>query len=547
MYTRTARLLALFALAAGTVWAEASLPTLRRRDGATQLIVGGQPFLIRGGELGNSSGEPAYLRPYWPRLKALNLNTVVAPVYWERLEPAEGKFDFATVDGLLADARANDLHLVLLWFGAWKNSMSTYVPGWVKRDPARFPPSRDSAGRPLEILSAFSPEVRDVDARAYRALLRHLREVDATQQTVLIVQVENEIGMIPEARDHSDVAERAFQSAVPAALLDYLAAHVDTLAPEVRDLWIAHGRRTAGTWTEVFGPGVATDEIFMAWHFAAFVETLVAQGKAEYPLPMYVNAALIRPGHKPGQYPSAGPLPHLMDVWRAGAPSLDFLSPDIYFTNFTEWMRRYARNGNTLFIPEAQRSVDASVNGLFAFAEGNAIGFSPFGIEAIEEPAGKYLAAAYDLVAQLTPLLVEHQGRGTMAGLMSEGPEQRQPQQVWLGGYVLHTSFERTFGPALADGAVAAASSAVMPSGGLVITTGPDEFLLAGAGLTTTFQVRAPGAAQVGLLSVEEGRFEDGRWQHVRWLNGDQTHQGRHVRLEPGRFGILRVRLYQYR
>ena len=84
-------------------------------------------------------------------------------------------------------------------------------------------------------------------------------------------------------------------------------------------------------------------------------------------------------------------------------------------------------------------------------------------------------------------------------------------------------------------------------TGGLVIATGPDEFILAGMGLTTTFQLREPNAPQVGLLSVEEGRFVDGQWQHLRWLNGDQTNQGRHVRNEPGRFSIQRVKLYQFR
>lgn len=534
-------------LAPALVFAADAIPSLRPQGDTVQLIVKGRPFLMRGGELGNSSGEPDYLRQYWPKLKALNLNTVVAPVYWELLEPAEGKFDFATVDGMIRDARANEMKLVLLWFGVWKNSMSTYVPAWVKRDGTRFPLSRDSAGRAVEILSPFARATVDADAKAFRAFMRHLREIDGAEQTVVMVQVENEIGMLPEARDRSEAAERAFQSAVPAPLLRHLAAQAGTLAPELRDAWVAQGRKSSGTWTEVFGPGPATDEIFMAWYFAAFAEELAVAGKAEYPLPLFVNAALIRPGHKPGQYPSAGPLPHLFDVWRAGAPNLDFLAPDIYFTNFSEWARRYSPPGKPFFIPEALRSIEASVNGLYAIADRDAMGFSPFGIESIDEPAGKYLAQSYDVIAQLTPLILEHQGRGTMAGLLSEGPEQRQPQQTWLGGYVLHTTFEKTFGPPLLDGAVNPNSTATMPSGGLVIATGPDEFVIAGIGITTTFATRAPDGGQVGLLSVEEGRYVDGKWEHIRWLNGDQTHQGRHVRHDPGRFVIQRVKLYQYR
>jgi len=552
MHTKISALFATLLVVVAPIYADEALPHLRRQGAATQLLVHGQPFLIRGGELGNSSGEPDYLRQFWPKLKEMNLNTVVTPVYWELIEPEEGKFDFSTLDGLLKDARAHDMHLVLLWFGVWKNSMSSYAPGWVKRDFQRFPRCRDSAGNGMEIVTPFSAEMLQADAKVFRALMQYLRRVDQKDNTVLMVQVENEIGMIPEARDHSPEAERKFREAVPTELTGYLAKNMDTLAPELRDSWVAHGKKNVGNWTEVFGEGVATDEIFMAWHFSRFVEGVAAAGKAEYPLPMYVNAALIRPGHKPGQYPSAGPLPHLMEVWRAGAPSIDFLAPDIYSAQFVDWVRKYTRSGNALFIPEALRSPDAAVNGIYAIAGQNALGFSPFGIESIGEAAGRYLRDSFDLVAQLTPLILEHQGRGTMAGLISEGPEQRQAQQVWLGGCTLHTSFEKGPPVELADGVpppdAAAPKPIIHPAGGLVIATAPDEFLIAGTGITTTFQLRTPGGGpQVGLLSVEEGRFVDGKWTHIRWLNGDQTNQGRQVRLLPGEFSLVRVKLYQYR
>lgn len=524
-----------------------ALPHLVRQGTATQLWVDGQPFLARAGELGNSSGEPAYLHPFWPKLKAMNLNTVIAPVYWELVEPAEGQFDFSTLDGLLQDARANDMRLVLLWFGVWKNSMSSYAPAWVKKDCQRFPRCHDSAGQAIDILSPFSAENRTTDARAFAAMLKHLREVDSKEHTVVLVQVENEIGMIPEARDHSPDADKLFNGPVPAELTAHLAKDFDALAPELRDAWVAHGRKTSGTWTEIFGAGVGTEEIFSAWHFARFIDALATAGKAEYPLPMYVNAALIRPGHLPGQYPSAGPLPQVADIWRAGAPSIDFLAPDIYFTNFNEWARRYTRHGNPLFIPESVRAPEGSANAFYAFGGLDAIGFSPFGIEYNSEPGAKYLAGCYEVIAQLTPLIAAHQGRGTMAGMAPEGPEQRQPQQIWLGGYTLHVAFEKGGGYDVTAGNTGAPAPPPSPAGGLVIATGQDEFLLAGIGITTTFQLRGNTGMQVGLLSVEEGQFVDGQWRHLRWLNGDQTNQGRHVRLDPGRFSIQRVKLYQYR
>ena len=191
-----ARWLLPFALLPGLAAAE--LPHLRKQGSATQLIVDGQPFLARGGELGNSSGEPDYLRSAWPKLQAMNLNTVLAPVYWDVIEPQEGKFDFATLDGLMRDAQASQMKLVLLWFGSWKNSMSCYAPAWVKRDQTRFPRARDSAGRGLELLTPFAAANRDTDARAFAALMRHLKVNDPTH-IVIMVQVENEIGMIPEA------------------------------------------------------------------------------------------------------------------------------------------------------------------------------------------------------------------------------------------------------------------------------------------------------------------------------------------------------------
>jgi beta-galactosidase GanA len=533
---------------AAAAMAASPIPHLRRQGSATQLVVGGAPFLIRGGEVGNSAAtNPEYLRPHWGRFASLRMNTVLIPAYWDLIEPEEGRFDFSSVDAVVGQARESGMRLVLLWFGSWKNSMSCYAPPWVKRDPERFPRAVDRSGTLQEILSPFSTVNRDVDARAFGALMKHLRQTDGERHTVVMVQVENEIGMIPSARDHSAAANEAYGAAVPKELVDSLAKQVERLSPELRAAWLGAGGKRSGTWAEVFGADAAGEEIFMAWHFARYTEAVTAAGKREYPLPMFANAALIRPGHQPGQYPSAGPLPHLADVWRAGAPSLDFLAPDIYFQNFAEWARRYRRAGFPLFVPEAMRSPEASVNGLYAFGAHEAMGFSPFGIENIGEIAARHLAGAFGLVEQLESLILSLQGRGAMAGFLSEGPEQKQPQQVELGRFFMRATFEREAPPALADGFIVptGAPSLPSPSGGLVLQTAPDEFIIAGTALILTFGVREQGR-QAGLLTVEEGRFVAGRWETIRSLSGDETHQGRHVRLEPGRFSIQRVRLYTY-
>ena len=519
------------------------IPQLRRQGTATQVVVDGAPFLILGGELGNSSASSLeYLRPFWKTLRSLHVNTVLAPVYWELIEPTEGAFNFATVDTLIRDARTNNMRLVLLWFGSWKNSMSSYAPAWVKTNQTRFPRTEATRGQGQEILSPFSETNVQSDARAFAALLRHLRVVDGTRHTVLMVQVENEIGMIPEARDHSALADSMFVQLVPRELLSYLQAHRDSLAPELRARWDSAGAKSAGAWEAVFGRGLHTDELFMAWHFARYAERVTAAGKREYPLPMFVNAALIRPGYLPGRYVSAGPLPHLIDVWRAAAPSIDFLSPDIYFPNFVAWTGKYVRSGNPLFIPESRLSAESAVHALYAIGAHDAIGFSPFAIESVKEPERHPLAKSYEMLSQLAGPILAAQGRGTMTAVIPvvalDGSVNDSPQRIVVGGEFALTV---TYDPA------SASSQATPPRGGLIIAIAPNEFIIAGSGIVVTFAPVTAGDPIAGILSAQEGRYVNGRWSPTRWLNGDQTHQGRHIRLEPNEFSIQHVKMYRYR
>ncbi|MEP6902252.1 MAG: hypothetical protein ABJA66_10910, partial [Actinomycetota bacterium] len=148
---------------------QSSIPHLQKQATATQLIVSGKPFLIRGGELGNSSSSSLeYMNPAWQKLAKMNLNTVLMPVYWELIELEEGKFDFSLVDDLIREARKNNLKLVPLWFASWKNSMSCYAPAWVKTNQQRFPRAADKAGNGMEIMSPFSDENMNADANAFK-------------------------------------------------------------------------------------------------------------------------------------------------------------------------------------------------------------------------------------------------------------------------------------------------------------------------------------------------------------------------------------------
>jgi beta-galactosidase GanA len=527
---------------------QAAPPRLEPQGRAMRLIVQDKPILLLGGELGNSSASSAaYMAPHWARLRRMHLNTVLAPVSWELIEPAEGRFVFTSVDALIRSARANDLRLVLLWFGAWKNSMSTYVPAWVKRDQVRFPRAQLPNGQGVDILSAFAGATRDADARAFAALMAHLKAVDEDRNTVIMIQVENEVGMLPVARDYSATASEKFREDVPEALLGALARTADSGdEADVRQLWKEHGSRTQGDWRTVFGQGDEAAEVFAGWHYAQYVEAVVRAGKAVYPLPMYVNVALNRMGRAPGEYPSGGPVPHLLEVWKAGAPSLDLLAPDIYFPSFAEIATRYRRSDNPLFIPEANNAERPEVpsNAFYAFGKLDAIGFAPFSIESIDERDPDPLGESYAVLEQLAPAILACQGLGKITGftprVLEDGTVIDLPVSETLGGYRFTVSFIDTQSPR--------ASQSTATHGGLIIEMGPEEYLLAGRGLIVTFRPVGDGPPLAGIETAWEGTFDaHGAWVPGRLLNGDQTHQGRHLRLPPDRFGIQRVRLYRYR
>src|SRR5271165_2005000 len=225
---------------------DSGTPRLQKQGSATQLIVDGKPFLALTGELGNNTATSLEnMQPVWPKLVSGNLNCALVALSWAQLEPAEGKYEFALVDGLIQDARRNNLKIVFLWFGSWKNGLSSYAPYWVKQDFKRFPRIRLQDGRSMELLSTFGEATRDADARAYGAVMRHIKDVDSGPHTVLMMQVENEVGVLRDSRDRSAPANAAFDGPVPKELMDYLQRHKDTLNAELREVWAEHGFKTS--------------------------------------------------------------------------------------------------------------------------------------------------------------------------------------------------------------------------------------------------------------------------------------------------------------
>jgi len=519
---------------------------LKKKNGIFQLQNHEKSYLLLGGELGNSSASSTeYMVSIWPRLVEMNLNTLLMPVYWELLEPEEGKYDFSIIDTLLEDARKYIIKLVLLWFGSWKNSMSCYVPPWIKENQEKYPRARLKDGTPLELLSAFSQTNYETDARAFAALMKHLYKVDHKEETVLLVQVENEVAMVEEPREHSSAANNAYNSPVPEMLMKYLVSHQKTVQPELSRLWAETGQRTSGTWEEIFGSGPEGEEIFTAWYSARYVNYVARAGKDEYAIPMYTNAALNRPGLKPGQYPSGGPLPHLLDIWQAGAPDLDMLSPDIYFTDFSNWCEKYHTDKNPFFIPEARLNPAAGVNALYSIGKHHAIGFSPFAIEDADTESALQLKSCYEILGQLTPLILANQDPEKMTAFRLD--TDTPAATLSIGDFICkcghtHTLPWSPFKEQIEEVPVLPAA------GALLIALSSREYIVAGSGVFITFESRQKMKGEkVGFLTIEEGIFRHGQWIAGRRMNGDQSHQGRHLRFEFGKFSIQRVKFYMFK
>lgn len=555
-------------------YASAQKSSLRKQGTATQLIVEGKPFLVLGGELGNSSAACIEdIERIFPKLQRMGLNTVLVPAYWDLTEPEEGRLDFTLTDKVIQQARHNDLKVIFLWFGAWKNSMSCYAPLWFKQNYKKYPRACTQSGKPLEIASAFSENVFQADNRAFSQWMKHIASIDKEEGTVVMIQIENEIGMLEDARDHSKEADALFDAPVPAELMAYLQKNKKTLHPEMLRKWESQGCRKQGTWQQVFGADIYTDELFMAWHYARYVERMAQTARSIYNVPLFVNAAMNSRNRKPGEYPAAGPLAHLIDIWHCGAPSIDLLAPDLYDDGFTGWVARYSLPGNPLFIPEIKLTDNNGVRAFYILGEHDAIGISPFSIEDGSDSPQAPLVKSYSTLRELMPLLTGYQGKGRMKGLLFD---QENPERILYEDDLKLTCrhfFTLPWDPRARDGSV------WPEGGGILLKLAENEYIVAGSGIVIEFEKatehRAKAlslgedgfvdkgdkvvddkdnkddrwkGARCGIGSVDEVKVSpDGTLSYVRRLNGDQDHQGRHVRISVGDYKVLHVKLYEYK
>ena len=495
-------------------------------------MVEGRPYLILGGQIHNSSGWPSELPQVWQSMAALHANTVEAPVYWEQFEPQQGRFDYTNVDQIVEGARAHNLHIVFLWFGTWKNGNMHYAPAWVKADSKRFPHTIRPDGEPIDVLSPNSRNTLEADKAAFTALMRHLKQIDAEQHTVLMIQVENESGNIGSVRDNSPEANKEFAGAVPADLL-------------------AATNKQPGSWSQVFGSDA--DEIFQVYHQAKYINAIAAAGKVEFAIPCYINVWIDAPAAElpqrqvdtPGiAYPSGGAVQKMVGLWRKLAPSIDIIGPDIYTGDsalYRGLIKTYHRPDNPLWIPETGRDDSYGKYFFYALGEG-AIGFSPFGVDQsgwniLGDQPWKAHTNNFALIGPMSSEIARLEFEGKLKTAVEE-PGQTA-QELDFGGWQATVAF----GFPQPDGHPAPGTKDAHAAA-LVAQLGPDEFLVTGVDASVSFHL--PGKLpwiRSQIVSAELGAYENGVWKPLRLLNGDETdrglrfHQGTEVvRVLMGRF-----------
>jgi beta-galactosidase GanA len=528
--------------------AASPLPQLVSKDGRHALMVDGAPYVILGAQAHNSSNYPKALAKVWAAVKDANANTLEIPVAWEQVEPVEGKFDFSYVDTLVKEARQNKVRLVLLWFATWKNTSPQYAPEWVKFNNQRFPRMLDQEGKPIYCLSPHGEETLKADKKAFVAFMNHLKKIDGNDRTVIMVQVQNEVGTYGWARDYSPKADALFNQPVPQRVLALKKAPVPGKA--------------SGTWREVYGD--YAEEYFHAYSIASYIGEIAAAGRAVYNLPMLVNNALrdplepLAPWKK--NFASGGPTYDVIDIYKAAAPAIDVAAADIYMkesVKVSAVLNQFQRPDNALMIAEIGNHADYARYIYQALGRG-AIGFAPFGIDYFNysnfplgskftdkrmvEPFGRIYAAFRPMERQWAKWAFEGRTYGVAEG------DDRGPQSVDMKGWKANVTFrewqfgEKQWSPNLKE----LPEGTDSPSGGVAIAQiGDNEFVIIGHHARVKLEGIGANKGKPSLLArVEEGRFDsNGKWVMERNWNGDQTDYGINMSNTPT---VLKVSIGTY-
>lgn len=527
----------------------APLPYLKSTENGHAFIVDGAPYLILGSQTNNSSNYPSALKDVWPSVEKMGANTLSIPVAWEQIEPSEGKFDFSYLDVLLKQARQKNVRLILLWFATWKNNAPHYAPAWVKLDNQRFPRVVTQDGDALNSLSPLGANTLAADKKAFIQLMEYLRRNDKNH-TVIMVQVQNEVGTYGSARDYSAAAQKLFASSIPDSLAEKLGTKV-------------------GTWTDVFG--VDADEYFHAYYIARYCDEIAAAGKAVKNLPMYVNVALrhpINPG-PPGSYSSGGATDNVLHIWKAAAPNIDLIAPDIYFREHVlveKVLDAYSRPDNPLFVAEIGND-QPYARYVFSTLGRGGIGISPFGMDDTgytNYPLGAavyndeviaHFSRLYDLVRPMEREWAELSAMGKVWGVaepdhppIAEDVDSEKQKQIAAEAFTQILNLGEwtatvTYGRPMFW--IAPPQGNTPPAGGVLLAQlSKDEFLVTGHKARVEFTPASEAIGKKHMFErVEEGYYKGGKWIMLRVWNGDQTDWGLNF---AERQHLLRVKLAAY-
>jgi beta-galactosidase GanA len=525
------------------------LPRVVSKDGRHALMVDGAPYLILGAQAHNSSNYPKALPQVWAAVADAQANTLEIPIAWEQVEPVEGKFDFTFLDTLVKEAREKNVRVALLWFGTWKNTGPGYLPEWVKFDNKRFPRMVDKDGKDSYCHTPFGEETLKADRKAFVELMKHLKQIDGDRQTVIMVQVQNEVGTYGLARDHGPAARKAFNGPVPAAVL----------AKQKAPASARTSGKASGTWQEVYGD--YAEQYFHTWAIANYIEQIAKAGRAVYDLPMFVNNSLRDPVEPlapwKGNFASGGPTYDVLGIYEAAAPHIDVAGPDIYLhesDKVAKTLEQFHTRDNPLFVPEIGNSEDFARVAFAVFGQGG-IGFSPFGLDYFEfsnyplgakatdktmtAPFGKVYGAFRPMMREWAKWGFEGRTRGVFEH------DDRKPQDISLDGWKATVSFrQRQFGDSAAKGDYLEGTE--KPNGGLAIAQVADnEFIVVAQNARIKFDPSGRNAGKPSMYArVEEGQYAEGKWVMERVWNGDQTDYGLNFGARPF---VLKIKLGTYK
>lgn len=566
---RSILLAALSFLAAYAVSAQ-GIPSLQQVNGKTCLVQDGKPLILLSGELHNSTASSvSYMEreKTFDNLKAIGLNSVIATASWELVEPTEGKFYFTEVDYVIKAAREHDMKVMFIWFGAFKNPFMTYAPTWMKKDVKRFPRAKDEKGNDLEMPCVLSENVMKADAKAYCEFLKHIKETDY-DKTVVMIQIENEPGLRGSIRDFSPLAEKAWKANVPDQLISYLKANDGALKEDVQKAWDANGKKTKGNWEQVFGKSLTEDDgtnpilnqtehFFTAYSYAKYLDYLSSEGKKVYALPTFTNASIFGIASRGRSLGNGCSIPEFFDLYAAGAPSLDILTPNSYMQQIDQICEAFVWKGNPILIPESGTS---ALRGLYVIGEWDAIAFSPFGIDSFAAGASSSLSDTqknfydcYDLLAQMEPLIRENIGKDSMRAVYLYNGH--ASDTIEMGDYTITCTYGRrgfdigammapaTGGGNAPGGRPAQQQEPRFEGAAMFIQVSPDVFYMVGDGVNASFAVKeGVKSSYCGYDKIYEGEFVDGKFVPGRLLNGDE----RNAFLSPGGISVLKVEMYHY-